>query len=266
MIDPVDYLVRLFSGFSALPRYSIRVRSNGVTKQFGGRRFACLGKLLAGQLTTHATMNSQSRVLEIGCGCGRTAYALAEYLDYENFVGMDIEKASLRSCQENRVFARKGFRFDYLDIQNDEYNPAGENKASTYIFPYDTGSYDVIFLVSVFTHMLTDDVEHYIAEISRMLRPGGTCMISAFLMDKGRETDNMSFPLKSGEHYYYNEAMPEVAIGYCLGFFDKHFTANGLTLSQEPLWGDWRGVADVDSVTGFSQDMLFFEKPERLKT
>jgi SAM-dependent methyltransferase len=265
-IDPIDYLVRSMSGLSTLPRYSIRVRSNGVTKQFGGRQFATLGKLLADQLTTHASVNSQSRVLEIGCGCGRTAYALAATLDYGNFVGMDVEKVSLRSCQKSRVFSRKGFRFDYLDVQNDEYNPAGKNEASTYIFSYDNRSFDAIFLVSVFTHMLTDDVEHYIDEISRMLRPGGTCMITAFLMDKGRESDILSFPLKSGEHYYFNEAMPEVAIGYSLGFLERNFTENGVTLSQEPLWGDWRGMPDVESATGFSQDILFFRKPEHLKT
>ena len=259
-IDPFDYLVRQVLGLSALPIYSVRVRSNGVTQQFGGRRFAALGHLLADLLVTHAALGRQSQVLEIGCGCGRTAYALAEKLDYLDFTGMDIEKTSLQSCQNSTVLARNGFHFDYLDVQNDEYNPEGKSEASTYIFPYDANSRDVIFLVSVFTHMLTVDVENYIAEISRMLRPGGVCMVTVFLMDEGRETDNMSFPLKSGEHYYYNEAMPEVAVGYDLVFLNEQFLKNGLTPKRAPLWGRWRSNPGDDSAQGFSQDILFFEK------
>lgn len=261
-IDPIDHLVRTAQGLSELPPYSIRIRSNGITKQFGGKNFYQFGNQLAEHLQKYASLNNQSKVLEIGCGCGRTGFALSRILDNGNFVGMDIEKKSLESCKQNPLFIRKKFRFDYLDVQNDEYNPEGENRADSYKFPYDSNEFDVIFLVSVFTHMLTDDVKNYIAEISRMLKPGGICMVTTFLMDKGRQTNGFSFPHNDKEHYFYNQVMPEVAVGYYSKFYTTQFASSGLKHMYEILWGNWRNSQEVVSLSGFAQDIIFFSKDE----
>jgi SAM-dependent methyltransferase len=262
LIDPADYLIRSVRGLSHLPPYSIRVRSNGVTKQFGGLIFHRFGHQLADHLVTNAFLNNHSRVLEIGCGCGRTAFALAEILDDEKFVGMDINKISLESCIRTPLFIRKKFRFDLMDIQNDEYNREGKYHANTYKFPYKSGEFDVIFLVSVFTHMLTDDVKNYISEISRMLTTGGVCMITTFLMDQGRQWPGISFPYHEKEHYFHNTTLPEIAIGYDLGFFERNFEQHGLRLTREPLLGDWRKDQAVLPTSGFGQDIIFFAKEE----
>ena len=260
LIDPVDYALRMTRGLGHLPRYSIRVRSNGINKQFGGRNFHAFGEQLSDYLRTYAGLNEKSRVLEIGCGCGRTAFALAEVLEDGQFVGMDIEAASLASCSRTAVFRSKRFRFDLLDVQNDEYNPHGKFPAHEYVFPYESGEFDVIFLVSVFTHMLTDDVKNYIGEISRMLKPGGVCMVTTFLMDEGRESNGLSFPLNEQEHYFYNPDMPEVAVGYFLDFYESNFAQHGLTLKYAPKLGSWRNDPAIGTTSGFAQDALFFEK------
>jgi len=260
-MDPIDYIVRSARGLSDLPPYSIRVRSNGVTKQFGGRNFFVFGNLLADLLKEYASLNNESKVLEIGCGCGRTAFALSKILNDGNYIGMDIEKIALQSCKERPIFVRKNFCFDYLDVQNNEYNPEGKYRADTYKFPYDDDKFDVIFLVSVFTHMLTDDVKNYINEISRMLKPGGTCMVTTFLMDKGRETKGLSFPHNEKNHYYYDQSLPEVAVGYYLDFYVNQFASSGMRQVHEPLWGSWGSNSDFVSSSGFGQDILFFSKP-----
>lgn len=258
--DPIDYVARSVRGLRQLPPYSIRVRSNGVTKQFGGMNFYRYGKRLAGHLETYASLSKDSKVLEIGCGCGRTCFALSEILNDGNFVGMDIEKTSLQACQKNPLFIRKQFHFDYLNVRNDEYNPTGEHDARSYKFPYNREEFDVIFLVSVFTHMLTDDVKNYISEISRMLKPGGVCMFTTFLMDHGRNTNGMSFPHKEKEHCYFNEAMPEVAIGYYLEWYAEQLALQGMKQVNDTLWGSWRNSQEVVSSSGFPQDIVFFTK------
>jgi len=259
-ISPIDYIVRSLHGISYLPPYSIRVRSNGVTKQFGGQNFYRYGNQLANHLQTYAFLNNESKVLEIGCGCGRTAFALSNILDKGNFIGMDIERVSLESCKNQPAFIKKGFRFDFFDVHNDEYNPDGKERANTYKFPYDDNAFDVIFLVSVFTHMLTDEVKNYIVEISRMLKPGGICMVTSFLMDKGRETSSFSFIYNEQDHYFYKKSMPEVAIGYYFDFFRINFESCGLKPIHEVLWGSWRNSPEVISSSGFSQDIIFLSK------
>jgi SAM-dependent methyltransferase len=260
ILDPIDYAVRKLNGLSYLPLYSIRVRSNGISHQFGGRTFYRFGCQLAEHLKMYASLNRQSRVLEIGCGCGRTAFALSAILDDGGFDGLDIEKKSIASCQQNKLFCRKKFRFHFLDVQNNEYNPTGSSRADSYKFPYADNEFDVIFLVSVFTHMLTNDVENYIAEISRMLKPGGVCMLTTFLMDKGRQSKGMSFPYKEMDHYFFDRVLPEVAVGYSAKFFITHFSSQGLVQIHDVLWGSWRNSSQVLSTSGFSQDILFFQK------
>lgn len=262
-IDPFDRFASRISGHHNLPPYHIRVRSNGVTKQFGGHKFSQYGELLRDLLVQHAGIDPESSILEIGCGCGRTALALKNYLKGGSYTGMDIERESIRYCQNASVFQCDAFTFDFLDVQNDEYNPAGEAAASDYVFPYEDGEFHAVFLVSVFTHMLTDDVKNYIEEIARMLKPGGTLMLTTFLMDHGKQSSRLFFPLSDKEHHFNNREMPEVAVGYYRQFFVDECEAHGLFLKQS-LLGGWRGSdSSVSPESGFSQDMLFFAKPAR---
>ena len=108
--------------------------------------------------------------------------------------------------------------------------------------------------------MLTDDVRNYISEIGRMLKPGGTCMITTFLMDHGTDGPNVSFPNRSQEHFYRNTSMPEIAVGYLLDFYKNEFAKRGLTSLEKPLWGSWRNNPDVPSESEFGQDIVFFVK------
>ena len=267
LFDPIDYIARSVKGLSYLPPYSIRVRSTGVSKECRATNFYKDGVKFSNLLKDNASLKSESKVLEIGCGCGRTAFALSSILDDGNFYGVDIEKTSLESCKERSVFIKKNFHFEHLDIQNDEYNPEGKNRADNYKFQYDDDFFNVVFMISVFTHMLTDDVKHYIAEISRILEPDGYCMFTTFLMDHGRSshTNDLSFPYKDSNHYYHNQSLPEIAVGYDLDFFVKEFASVGMKLDGDPLLGSWRKNPDIPSATGFGpdefgQDVLFFRK------
>ncbi len=146
-----------------------------------------------------------------------------------------------------------------MDVQNDEYNPAGTTRAALYRFPFGDESFDVIFLVSVFTHMRTADVRNYVREIARMLKPGGACMLTAFLMDHGTQTPAMSFPFVEEEHHFFNRELPEVAIGYHSHFLIDAFVAAGCRPGGMH-WGSWRKAPTVLTDTGFPQDVLVFTK------
>lgn len=259
-LDPVDYLVRSVQGRGRFPPYSIRVRSNGFTRQFGGGTFERYGRILCRHLCDGAGLSSTSRILEIGCGCGRTAFALGERFGSCEYLGVDIEPKSLRGAENNKYLREHGMAFQLLDIQNDEYNPRGSERASDYRFPYSDETRDAIFLVSVFTHMLTPDVRNYVREIGRLLSPGGVCMITAFLIDHGTQGPNVSFPFRDQEHYFQSRAMPEIAVAYSLSFLESQCAQSSMRLCRDPVWGSWRDNPAIRSDSGFGQDILFFEK------
>jgi SAM-dependent methyltransferase len=252
--DSVDYIARLVSQRTYIPPYSIRVRSTGFKNDFGAARFQAGGRRFTNLLRTHAKLTPDSRILEIGCACGRTAFGLAEILNDGNYIGMDIERVSLASARANSKLRRKGFQFELLDIRNGGYNPEGKYLATEYVFPYRDESFDIVFMTSVFTHMLTDEVLNYARQIARVLKPGGCCLLTAYLLDREM---TIQFPFKSQEHSYMNEEIPEFNVAYRSEFLISTFANNGMLCTAGPLWGPIHGGK---SEIGGVQDIMVFTK------
>jgi SAM-dependent methyltransferase len=112
-------------------------------------------------------------VLDVGCGIGRMARPLTKYLTTGGYEGFDIVPSGIEWCQKNITPRYPNFRFALADIRNQEYNRYGLVSASEYRFPYDDAHFDFAFLTSVFTHMRPLDVSRYLAELGRVLAPGG---------------------------------------------------------------------------------------------
>ena len=260
MLDPIDYLLKSINGINNIPKYSVRVRSNGVTNQLGGYRFVKEGSYLSHLLKEYANLASESKVLEIGCGCGRLAVPLASIIKNGNYNGMDIDRESLEACLRNKLLLSKNCEFQLMDIYNGAYNPAGCLADKDYKFPYTDASFDVIYMFSVFTHILPDGVTNYIKEISRLLKAGGRCLFSTFLMDYGFEGSHISFPYAHDSCRLYEKSIPEKAVGYNLDFFDQLFISNDMHRLMEPIIGTWRKPQVVKAITEFSQDILVYEK------
>lgn len=252
-VDPVDALVRRINGQHYLPPYSVRARSVGIGADIGGREFVQVGRTICDLLKAHATLSPESKTLEIGCGCGRNAFALANFLHDGNYMGMDIERVALEGAKENELLRRKGFSFDLLDVRNDAYNPEGRYAAADYVLPYPDRSFDVVFMVSVFTHMLTDEVKNYARQIARVLRPGGRCLFTAFLLDGRAPTE---FPFHAQQHSYANESIPGIAVAYRLDCLSSIFAENGMCMTAGPLWGTTGGTVSPTR----AQDVVVFTK------
>jgi SAM-dependent methyltransferase len=137
-------------------------------------------------LTAHG-LQPNHRVLDVGCGIGRLAIPLTERLSDEGgFDGFDIIPVAIRWCQRNITPRFPNFRFLLADVHSDRYHPAGRHPASSYRFPYEDDRFDYVFLSSVFTHMFPADLANYLKEIARVLRPGGQCLISYYLLNPER--------------------------------------------------------------------------------
>jgi SAM-dependent methyltransferase len=127
-------------------------------------------------------------VLDVGCGCGRVALPLTEYLSPQGgFDGFDIMPSVIGWCQRAITPRFPNFRFVLADLHSDRYHPDGTSSSSRYVFPYPDGVFDYVFLGSVFTHMLPADVDNYLGEIARVMKPGGQCVISYYLLNSERE-------------------------------------------------------------------------------
>lgn len=49
------------------------------------------------------------------------------------------------------------------------YNPRGKLVAENFSFPFEDCTFDIIFVKSVFTHILPKEVDNYLKQITRLL-------------------------------------------------------------------------------------------------
>nr|MDQ2868193.1 class I SAM-dependent methyltransferase [Verrucomicrobiota bacterium] len=162
-----------------------------------------------------------AKVLDVGSGSGRLAVPLTEYLNGAgSYDGFDISEESVAWCRENITTRFPRFLFQWADIHNGSYNPSGNVRSLEFRFPYPDATFDFVFLTSVFTHMLPAEVEHYLAEIARVLKPGGRCLITYFLLN---EESTELIELKKGVLNFEHEGagyrttradQPESAVAY----------------------------------------------------
>lgn len=260
--DPIDYLVRCARNMGSFPRMSVRARSNGLRGQFGGVKFGRMGDSFVSELRDRGWLKSGDKVLEIGCGCGRNAFAIARQLDYFTYEGLDIDRVSIESAARNRTLLHYGCRFQFIDVRNAEYNPQGACVANEYRFPRDDNSYDVVFLVSVFTHMMPDDVSHYLVEIARILKPGGRVVFTTFLMDHDCCFNGQTFSYGSGPFRSTEKELPEICVGYFMKFFDDALSNAGLNRLDSPVLSGLRKKDGIKATGRFSQDVVTAVKPQ----
>lgn len=156
------------------------------------------------------------RVLEIGCGLGRVALPLGEYLTSGTYDGIDILEGEIEWAKRHITSRFSTFRFHHADLYNRYYNVYAQTRAADYRFPFDSDSFDWIYLTSVFTHLLRDDTEHYISEIARMLRPGARCFATFFLLTPERKAAGwlQRFPHESAGCRLHDAERPEWEVAY----------------------------------------------------
>ncbi len=149
------------------------------------RNFKPLGEKWLQTFIQIGGLQPHDRVLDVGCGVGRMAVPLTGYLDPgSSYEGLDIVEDGIRWCEQAITPRFPRFRFQRADVYNRCYNPDGQFKASEYRLPYSDNDFDFVFLTSVFTHMLPPDVGNYLREVHRVMRPGGRCLITFFLLNE----------------------------------------------------------------------------------
>ena len=214
-------------------------------------------------LLEYGGLQRDHKVLDVGCGAGRIATALTRYLRRSAmYRGFDVSNDSIQWCRRNISKKFPHFKFQAVELYNGQYHPDGALPAETFKFPYKDRTFDFVILVSVFTHMRPKEVENYVSEISRVLKNGGRCFISFFLLNEesrnlleaGKSDVAFRFPfegclVKSLKH-------PEFAIAYDQEQVRDMFKKNGLTFKNLPLYGSWCGR---DLYVGY-QDIVIADK------
>jgi len=211
----------------------------------GDSDFQATGDEFARHFRELAGLQSSDRVLDIGCGIGRMARVLAPVLRPPgSYDGFDIVWPGISWCQKHYHGTPAPFRFHHADLHNAQYNPRGVDSALSYRFPYDDYSFDLVLTTSVFTHLLADAVDHYLAEAARVLAPGGRLFATWFLLSDGsRVTPPPPFRFSdaTAPAAIADPAAPEAAVAYDEAWVRERLRAHGFQLREPIHHGSWAG-------------------------
>jgi SAM-dependent methyltransferase len=208
--------------------------------------FRATGEEFLGLFRQLVDLRAQDRVLDIGCGIGRMARVLVPVLRPPgSYDGFDIAAPGIRWCQEHYRDTPAPFRFEHADVHNSVYNAAGRDTPETYRFPYADDAFDVAIATSVFTHLLPEAADHYLAQAARVLAPKGRLFTTWFLTE-GQDTPPLPFkhdPATEPAAITDPDA-PETAVAYPEAWLSERLDANGFEL-QAIHAGSWRADAGL---------------------
>lgn len=227
------------------PPRRLRVRVSGANN------FKTVGEEFLKYFIELGGLKPTERVLDIGCGIGRMAVPLTRYLDKKgSYEGFDVLAEGIRWDTRNITPKFPNFYFQFVDLYNKSYNPNGKLRSNEFTFPYENDSFDFIFLISVFTHMLPEDVENYLSEISRVIKTGGKCLIAFFLLNPESKklieakSTPMDFRYKRDGYRVVDESKPETAIAYDENLVRMLYKKRGLSVIEPIRYGSWSGRKD----------------------
>ena len=116
----------------------------------------------------------QAKVLDFGCGCGRVISWLQQLCLNYQYYGTDIDSSAIDWCKDNLS--------DIASFAVNPHLPPSE---------YATDSFDLIYAISVFTHLPEDMQFAWLQELVHIAKPGGYLLLTIH--------GEALFPYTSGE-------------------------------------------------------------------
>lgn len=217
--------------------------------QVSGGDFVETGKLGASYLM-HLGLKPHHRVLDPGCGIGRVAIPLTQYLDPDgSYAGFDVVREGIEWCARTITPRYPNFRFEHADVFSADYHPTGKILAKDYRFPYGDDEFDFAYLFSVFTHIEEAGFRQYLSELARVLKPGGTLLATFMLLsdDNIRLIDEAKSHLQPlhdcGNYRVVSREFPEATVAFREELVEELYHQHALEIT-ELRHGNWASQED----------------------
>jgi len=228
----------------------------------GGGDFRQQGQEFLQHFKNLGNLQPHHRVLDIGSGIGRMAIPLTQYLNEKGrYDGFDIVKEGVEWCQKNVSAKYPNFYFQQVHLKNDLYSNEGES-AAYFAFPFDNNTFNFSFLTSVFTHMLPEQVDNYLKEISRVTAKNGRCLATFFLYNEAiiqRTTgdDKFGFSYDYGHYRLMDDAVKSANVAFDIPYLKDLAAKHGLKIVSINH-GHWSELPKGACLN--FQDIVIFEK------
>jgi SAM-dependent methyltransferase len=232
-IKPGSFFYKLFFLFASeyerfdrliVPNKSLRT---GGEEFQDNRYFVQSARLEAERLVANFELTSDSRVLDVGCGYGRLAIGLLDVIGKISYVGIDINHQAIHWCKKYISKEHSDYEFIRLDVYNARYNPGGNIITEDFHFPFTNDQFDVLYLYSVFSHMMPEDIAIYLKELHRVLAKDGHAFFTAFV------EESVPYVMVNPKDYRGGNWQSELhCVRYNLEYFNSLLSNSGFAVNK----------------------------------
>lgn len=120
-------------------------------------------------------------VLDVGCGTKFTQAFLDHGLPVGSYAGVDVHAEMIEFLRESVADPR--FEYHHVDVRNERYNPDAPPMTEDADLGVGDRRFDLICLLSVFTHLAPHDYRTMLKLLRRYVRPNGR-LIYTLLIDE----------------------------------------------------------------------------------
>lgn len=225
--------------------------------------------LMQSLVATHVDRDDP-QILDVGCGTGLVGLATLPLLgDGGRCVGVDVSVENIQFCRQH--YRDRRLSFELLEVPNASYAP--DHADGPVRWPVADGSQHLVTALSVWTHLDPATADASMAEVARVLAPGGRAIISFFVNDLA-DPDRSEAPSISEyhrtppQHWAFTRPVtpgwstpewtnvPEQAIAVDRSTLHAMVEANGLELERlHP--GYWREAPGL-----YFQDIAIIARPQ----
>jgi SAM-dependent methyltransferase len=227
--------------FPNVPPPSLRYRvhtdpSLNTFLEFGRKHIDILREAAA---RAELDMVSCERILDFGCGCGRTLLWLPQAAPRAELFGTDVDPDSVGWCGRHLPFARCSV--------NDSLPPLA--------FPDE--HFDLAYAISVFSHLDEERQFAWLQELRRVTRPGGVVLLSVL----GEEPRQRSPWVKDEPESGYTFVKYDLWKGLCPPWYQVAYHSREYVYEQ---YAKHFEVVDFVPAGMTGQDLVVLRSPARV--
>lgn len=216
----------------------------------------------------YAKLNFGDSVLDVGCGCGRIAAALTQYINHNgHYIGIDIVPGLIEFARNFITPRYPHFQFVLLNESNRTYDSwrrtGGENGVSKLTEAVSPQSIDLAIAVSLFTHLDYADAVTMLTSIHHALKSNGRVFVTVFVLDAdtiggiedGRAAFSFQHRTATGRLYAEKSDDPTFAVAYDSGLLEGLISSASFQLERR-VRGYWSNGGPGESF----QDVLILRE------
>jgi len=121
-------------------------------------------------------------ILDVGCGSRFTLAIINRQIPVKSYTGIEINQQIVDFFKQEVEPADSRFHYAHWNVHNDMYNPDGIPMTQFRELPV-AGSFDLIWLFSVFTHLNPDDALALLKLMRQKIRPDGRLFFTTHTRD-----------------------------------------------------------------------------------